>query len=115
MLVNSRGMNEVNKLLNSLILVGDRDLLVGEIEAVKRTVFSVGSSEELEASLRESLSEPRAREFFTYLNKNKKSAYCMLAHVDHDSLSYEAIKSLRTNSKNQAITLMLIRDFHLAQ
>lgn len=31
------------------------------------------------------------------LNKNKKSAYRMLAHVDHDSLSYEAIKSLRTS------------------
>ncbi len=31
------------------------------------------------------------------LNKNKKSVYRMLAHVDHDSLSYEAIKSLRTN------------------
>ncbi|MGR3899685.1 polysaccharide biosynthesis tyrosine autokinase [Psychrobacter sp. 1176_08] len=31
------------------------------------------------------------------LNKNKKSPHRMLAHVDHDSLSYEAIKSLRTN------------------
>ncbi len=31
------------------------------------------------------------------LNKNKKNVYRMLAHVDHDSLSYEAIKSLRTS------------------
>lgn len=31
------------------------------------------------------------------LNKNKKSPHRMLAHVDHDSLSYEAIKSLRTS------------------
>lgn len=31
------------------------------------------------------------------LSKNKKSADRMLAHVDHNSLSYEAIKSLRTN------------------
>ncbi|MGB3110652.1 MAG: polysaccharide biosynthesis tyrosine autokinase [Psychrobacter alimentarius] len=31
------------------------------------------------------------------LSKNKKSPHRMLAHVDHDSLSYEAIKSLRTN------------------
>lgn len=31
------------------------------------------------------------------LSKNKKSPHLMLAHVDHDSLSYEAIKSLRTN------------------
>lgn len=31
------------------------------------------------------------------LSKNKKSAKRMLAHVDHNSLSYEAIKSLRTS------------------
>lgn len=31
------------------------------------------------------------------LSKSKKSADRMLAHVDHNSLSYEAIKSLRTN------------------
>ena len=31
------------------------------------------------------------------LNKKKKTAPRMLAHVDHSSLSYEAIKSLRTN------------------
>ena len=31
------------------------------------------------------------------LSKNKKTTDRMLAHVDHNSLSYEAIKSLRTN------------------
>lgn len=31
------------------------------------------------------------------LSKNKKTTDRMLAHVDHSSLSYEAIKSLRTN------------------
>ncbi|WP_201537907.1 polysaccharide biosynthesis tyrosine autokinase [Psychrobacter immobilis] len=31
------------------------------------------------------------------LSKNKKATDRMLAHVDHSSLSYEAIKSLRTN------------------
>ena len=31
------------------------------------------------------------------LSKNKKNPDRMLAHVDHDSLSYEAIKSLRTS------------------
>lgn len=31
------------------------------------------------------------------LNKNKKAGARMLAHIDHNSLSYEAIKSLRTS------------------
>nr|WP_227679691.1 GNVR domain-containing protein [Psychrobacter sp. Pi2-51] len=31
------------------------------------------------------------------LNKNKKTGARMLAHIDHNSLSYEAIKSLRTS------------------
>jgi F0F1-type ATP synthase delta subunit len=68
-------MNEVNSLLNSLISVGDRDLLIGEIEIVKRSIFSVGSSDELEMSLKKSLADKRAREFFGYLSKNKKSIY----------------------------------------
>lgn len=68
-------MNEVNKLLSSLIFVGDRDILIGEIETINRSIFSVGSSDELEKSLKDSLPESRAKDFFAYLSKNKKNIY----------------------------------------
>lgn len=68
-------MNEVEKLLSSLIFVGDREILLNEIETVKRSIFSVGSSEELEKFLKKSLSESRSSAFFNYLNKNKKNVY----------------------------------------
>jgi len=68
-------MDEVNELLNSLIFVGDRELLIGEIEIVKRAIFSVDSSQALKMSLSKNLSESRARVFFEHLNKNKKNIY----------------------------------------
>ncbi len=98
-------MNEVNKLLNSLILVGDRDLLIGEIEIVKRAIFSVVSSVELEKSLKDSLSESRAREFFLYLNKNKRNVYD--GHIIE-----EILESLRTKaSELEVVTVYLPVNF----
>lgn len=68
-------MDEASELLNSLIFVSDRELLIHEIETVKRSIFSVSSSDALKSSLNENLSNARAKVFFDHLSKNKKNVY----------------------------------------
>lgn len=59
--------------------------------------YTVKDSERIEAKIGVPViaSIPRSNAL-THLSKNKKSHDRLLAYVDHDSLSYEAIKSLRT-------------------
>jgi len=101
-------MNEISRLLDSLVLVGDRDLLIGEIEKVKRTVFSVGSHEELKNTLKETLTETRAREFFDYLSKNKKSLYD--GHIIEEILESLRTKALEIDVVVVSVPLELSKD-----
>lgn len=68
-------MEEVNELLNSLVFVNDREVLIDEIETVKRSIFSVDSSEALKLALNKNLTSAKAQAFFKHLNNNKKNIY----------------------------------------
>ena len=68
-------MNDIFKLFEDLIFVSDREKLIDEIEIVRREIFSANGVDGLEKTLSKQISDSRAREFFIYLNKNKKSTF----------------------------------------
>jgi len=80
----------------ALILGGMLGSMLVLVKSMLRNVVKDPESIEAKTGVPVIATIPRSP-LLTRLRKNKKSPNRLLAHADNDSLSYEAIKSLRTN------------------